>query len=306
MNEVPTASFADQLQPFRIEKADLRGRMVRLEEVYGEVLAARAYPPPVGRMLGEALCLAALLAATLKYDGIFTLQAQGEGPIRMLVIDVTSEGGMRAHARFDERAFAGGDLDDGTIARLFGGGHLAFTVDQGPETDRYQGITELAGASLADCAHTYFRQSEQLQTAIKLAAGLDEGGRAGRAAGLMIQRLPDDEEEIYRATEGEENWRKSVILMSSLGDGELLDPVLSIDQILYRLYHEDGVRVYRPRLLAFSCRCSRDKVARTLAAFPADELEDMHTQAGSITATCEFCRTDYVFTDADLSSIEPA
>ena len=298
MNEVGEASFAEQ--------ADLRGRMVRLEDVFEKVLAARAYPPPVAEMLGEALCLAALLAATLKYDGIFTLQAQGEGPIRMVVIDVTSDGGMRAHARFDQDAFAGGDRDERSIASLFGGGHLAFTVDQGPETERYQGITELTGASLADCAHTYFRQSEQLQTAIMLAARLDDGGRRGRCAGLMIQRLPDDEEEIYRATDGEENWRKSVILMSSLEAGELLSPALPINQILYRLYHQDGVRVYRPRPLAFSCRCSRDKVARTLTAFPANELADMHTKDGCISATCEFCQANYVFTDADLSTIEPA
>lgn len=306
MNEADTGSFSDLVQPFRIEQAALRGRMVRVQDVFREVLAGRSYPPPVGRLLGEALCLTALLAAMLKYEGIFTLQAQGDGPLRMVVIDVTSAGAMRAHARFDADAFGADDMGDGTIARLFGGGHLSFTVDQGPDTERYQGITELAGASLSDCAHTYFRQSEQVQTAIKLAAVLDEGGRAGRAAGIMIQRLPDSEEEIYRAAEGEENWRKSVVLMSSLGDGELLDPALDTNQILYRLYHEDGVRVYRPRALSFSCRCSRDKVAQALAAFPPEELVEMHNEAGCITATCEFCQADYVFTDAELALIDPA
>ncbi len=306
MIEAGTASFADLVQPFRIEAADLRGRMVRMEEVFSQVLAVRAYPSPVAHLLGEALCLAALLAATLKYDGNFTLQAQGDGPIRMLLVDVGSDGGMRAHARFDGDAFARDPMGEGTIARLFGGGHLAFTVDQGPDTERYQGITELTGNSLADCAHAYFRQSDQLQTAIKLAAVLAEDGCSGRAAGLMIQRLPDDDEEIYRTNDGEENWRKSVILMSSLGAGELLDPDLGINQILYRLYHQDGVRVYRPRDLAFACRCSRRKVVRTLAAFPPAELADMRTEEGTIVATCEFCQTDYVFTDDDLSLIEPA
>ncbi|MDP6172637.1 MAG: Hsp33 family molecular chaperone HslO [Rhodospirillales bacterium] len=301
------ASLADHIQPFRIEKVNLLGRMVRTETVFTKVLGLRPYPAPVAHLLGEALCLSALLAATLKYEGKFTLQAQGDGPIRMLVVDMGSDGGMRAHIRFDEEAFGRGEMMDGTIARLFGGGHLAFTVDQGPDTERYQGITELSGVSLADCAHAYFRQSEQLQTAIKLGAAVTGGdGTAGRAAGLMIQRLPDDEEEIYRSSEDEENWRKSVILMSSLSDEELLDPALDINTILYRLFHEDGVRVYDPRPLAFSCSCSRQKVIRTLTAFPRDELADMWTEDGNIVATCEFCQSDYVFSDDDLAQSMPA
>ena len=142
-------------------------------------------------MVGGGLGLTGLDAAMLKYDGIFPLQAKGEGHIHMVVVDVTSAGAMRAHARFDADAFGAGDIGDGTIARLFGGGHLSFTVDQGPDTERYQGITELAGASLSECAHTHFRQSEQLRTAIQLAVASEAGGRAARAPRMMVQPRPD-------------------------------------------------------------------------------------------------------------------
>ena len=170
-----------------------------------------------------------------------------------------------------------------------GAGHLAFTVDQGADMDRYQGITELAGATMAECAQNYFRTSEQLETAISIVSETETPSDA-RAAALMIQRLPtagDGEVE-------EEDWRRAVILMSSITAAELLDSSLDATQILLRLFHEDGIRLMDHRDMRHECRCSEDRVRRTLVSFPRDEIADM-ADDGMITVTCEFCRTDYVY-----------
>ncbi|MDP7547312.1 MAG: Hsp33 family molecular chaperone HslO, partial [Alphaproteobacteria bacterium] len=187
----------DLILPFKLESADVRGRLVRLGSAFDMVLGQHDYPPPVARLIGETLALAVALAATVKYDGVFNLQAKGSGPVDLVVADVDSEGGLRGYARFDQTYFDSGEEPEYSIPRLMGTGHLAFTVDQGPDTDRYQGITPLEGASLSECAQIYFRTSEQLETAILLAAELDTGAGAkidtkrGRAGALLVQRLPD-------------------------------------------------------------------------------------------------------------------
>lgn len=291
----------DVMQPFQIESLGVRGRLVRLGPALEAMLAPHDYPVVVAGILGEMLALAAVLAGGLKYDGVFSLQTRSDGPINMMVTDVTSDGGMRGYARFDadavERAAAS---DGGLIPRLLGSGHLAFTVDQGPDTERYQGITSLEGATLTDCAHNYFRQSEQLATAVVL-AGSDSGSDA-RAAALVVQRLPRPGD---LPPEEDEPWRRAVILMSSVTTEELLDGALAPNDVLYRLYHQEGVRVYKPRSLAHTCRCSRDRVARTLASFPGHDIADMKVD-GRIIVTCEFCKNRYEFDDDSLAALTPA
>ena len=312
-----TTPFGDLVQPFRIEALGLRGQLVRLGPALEAILGPHGYPVRVAGMVAETLALAAVLANALRFNGIFTLQAQGDGPLGMLVVDVTNKGDMRSYARFDaERIEAAGGGAGGAVPSLLGAGHLSFTVDQGPDGERYQGICALEGASLADCAHHYFRQSGELETAIMLANTVaggtnGAGGRAGdggggaRAAALMIQRLAsaggaDGDEEP-----ADEDWRRAVILMSSATAGELLDPAVTPDQLLYRLFHEDGVRVFRTRPLRHACRCSRDKVATTLRAFPQAEIEAM-AEDGAVTVTCEFCKADYRFDEAALGALYAA
>ncbi len=293
------APFGDFIQPFQIEAPGVRGRLVRLGPALASALKGHGYPPPAARLLAEAVALAAVLASGLKYDGVFTLQIQGDGPISLMVADVTSDGALRGYARVDAARFDDSGGGDAPVPRLLGAGHLAFTVDQGPNTERYQGITPLEGASLTDCAHTYFRQSEQLQTAIVLSA-TDLRGEAPRAAALMIQRLPTS---LRIDPESDDDWRRAVILTSSVTPAELLDPALSVDAVLYRLFHEDGVRVFQRRSLLHRCRCSRERVSRTLASFPREEVAAMADDDGLIRVTCEFCRAEYVFDDVALASL---
>jgi molecular chaperone Hsp33 len=297
-----SSSSFDHVQPFQIEAPGLRGRLVRLGPAVDSVLTGHHYPPPIAAMLAEALAMGAVLASGLKYDGIFTLQLQGDGPVRLMVVDITSGGDMRGYARFDaERLSSASPATEGSVPRLFGAAHMAFTVDQGPGTERYQGITSLEGATLGDCCHAYFRQSEQLRTAIRLCASdMSSPDREPRAAALMIQRLPPAD--TLEAEEAEDDWRRAVIMMSSATPSELLEPSLSSADILFRLFHEDGVRIYRQRPLRHNCRCSREKVERTLRSFPLAELETM-VEKGVLRVTCEFCKTDYLFDEPALNAL---
>ncbi|CCQ75340.1 Hsp33 family molecular chaperone HslO [Magnetospira sp. QH-2] len=282
----------DLIQPFQVEPCGLRGRLVRLGPALVDLLSGQDYPPVVARLLGQAAALAAVLASSLKYDGLFTLQIKGDGPVSMLVLDVSSDGDMRGYARFERDRIDG--LDGADVPHLLGAGQMAFTVDQGADTERYQGITELEGATLGECAQAYFRTSEQLETAILLACN---GERAG---GLMVQRLPDAAGED--PDDAEENWRRGVILASSAKAMELTDESLPAQQLLLRLFHEDGVRVYDPRPLRFNCRCSYEKVEATLKAFPVDQVADMVVD-DRIEVTCEFCQTTYVMDGTPLKSL---
>jgi molecular chaperone Hsp33 len=305
-----TATGPDDLvQPFQIEPFALRGRLVRLGPTIDRILSQHAYPEPVAAMLGEAITLAVLLAGALKYDGVFTLQTKGDGPIRMIVADVSTDGAVRGYAQYDQAkldAVAGGAETTGlSVPRLLGGGYIAFTVDQGEETDRYQGIVELAGATLADCAQHYFRQSEQIQAGIKLAVGRTGPEDAWRAGGLMLQRVPPEGGYGVIADDVEDGWRRAMVLMSSATSGELVDPGLTPHRLLFRLFHEDGVRVYDTHALEARCRCSRERIETILRAFPADELDDMQKERVT-TVTCEFCSRRYTFDADEISRLAPA
>ncbi len=286
----------DLILPFQIEAQGLRGRLVRLGPLADEILHRHDYPAPVARMLAEMLALAALLAGALKYKGVFTLQTSGDGPIRLMVADVTSTGAMRAYAQFDPARLP--PRDEASVPRLLGAGHLAFTVDQGDFTDRYQGIVELVGPTLADCVHHYFRQSEQLQCALRLA--VTEAGGRWRTGALMLQRLPPPEDS-GEAEVAEDGWRRALAFMASVRSTELTDAALAPDVLLYRLFHEDGVRVFRHQTLSAGCRCSRERVELVLRAIPADELSALQAE-GEAVITCEFCNRKYRFDRESLAS----
>jgi molecular chaperone Hsp33 len=305
MSDVPD----DLVQPFQIDTFQLRGRLVRLGPLLDEILTRHAYPEPVAAMLGEAIALAAALARALKYEGVFTLQTKGDGPIRMMVADVTTSGAIRGYAQTSEEklahAVASGDSLLGSVPRLLGAGYLAFTVDQGEHTDRYQGIVELQGATLAQCVHHYFRQSEQVEAGLKVAVARVRdatGTLRWRAGSLMIERLPVEEGTFLRDSADDE-WRNAMILMSSCTSRELIDPNLSPHQLLFRLFHEEGVRAYKPRPLAARCRCSRERVETMLRALGPDDLEYMKVD-GRVLVTCEFCSATYTFAEDDVAALK--
>lgn len=309
---MPDIIADDLVQPFQIDRSGLRGRLVRLGPVLDEILTRHDYPEPVALMLGEAIALAAALAGALKYDGVFTLQTRGDGPIRLLVADVTSAGAMRGYAQYDAERLAkaidaappGANGLGDSVPRLLGAGHLAFTVDQGEHTDRYQGIVELQGATLAECAHHYFRQSEQVEAGLKVAVARWPAG-AGvarwRGGSLMIQRLPPEGDAAKRDA-AEDGWRRAVILMSSSTSRELVDPGVAPEALLFRLFHEDGVRAYRRHDLSARCRCSRERVETVLRMMPADELATMKID-GHIVVTCQFCSAAYDFDESEIAAL---
>ncbi len=304
-------AWNDFVQPFQIESHSARGRLVRIGSLVDSVTARHDYPPPVAAMLSELLALAAVVAGALKFDGVLTLQTKGDGPIRTLMADITSDGEMRGYAQFDQQHFDGaneatcGVAVHSSVPRLLGSGYLAFTVDQGPDTDRYQGIVELVGPTLADCAHAYFRQSEQLQAAVKLAS-LPANGAGLGAAALMVQRLPGDGRTTMSGDveefEADDAWVRTVALMGSCTNEELLDTDLHPHQLLFRLFHEDGVRVFEPRDLVMRCRCSDDKVVNMLRSFPRAEIEDLKI-GNQVVVTCEFCGVVYEFDEAALDDV---
>jgi molecular chaperone Hsp33 len=283
----------DLIQPFKIEGQAVRGRLVRLGPLIDAVLDRHQYPPVVAELLGEMVALAAGLAGALKYEGVFTLQTKGDGPVRLMVADVTSEGDVRGYAQFDSERLAAitsaASRASLSVPKLLGAGYLAFTVDQGPHTERYQGIVELTGATLADCVHHYFRQSEQLDSVVKVAAGRATGG--WRAGALMLQRLPPT---AGAADEAEDGWRRALAFMASSTEQELLDERLAPNDLLYRLFHEDGVRVFGAHDLAARCRCSRERIERILRQLPAADNAEI-VQDAEISVTCEFCNTRYSF-----------
>lgn len=300
----------DIILPFQIDPYGLRGRLIRLGPVVDGILARHDYPEAVAAMLAETMALAACLAGALKYDGIFTLQTKGDGPIGTLMADVTSAGEMRAYARYDAERLAAVDpaaVAERSVPRLLGGGYIAFTVDQGANTERYQGIVELAGHTLSECTHAYFRNSEQLEAGVKLAAGRVDtpDGLAWRAGALMIQRLPYQRDLPGRPSEDEydETWRTAITLMSSGTAAELLSAELAPDRLLFRLFHSEGVRAYQAQPVRDVCRCSSARVERVLRTLTGEELAELRQDDGEVSVTCEFCKREWRYDDAALAAL---
>lgn len=302
------ASFdrdTDIIQPFQLEATNLRGRLVRMDDVVDDILSRHDYPVVVADLLAEALTLTVILASALKYDGIFTLQTRSDGPISMVVIDMTSSGAIRGYAKFDEEKLAAvqeelGDLDgidrpshQAGLSTILGGGYLAFTVDQGAHTERYQGIVELTGSNMADCVVNYFKQSEQLDTGVSIKVEQHDGH--WRAGGLMLQRMPEDQEQIINKRLGndeEDGWRRAMVMLGSLTTHEMVDPALPANDLLYRLFNEDGVRVFERHGVSRDCRCSRERILNMLNGLPTEAIEDMAVD-NALEVTCEFCSTVY-------------
>jgi molecular chaperone Hsp33 len=281
-------------QTFQLEGSSLRGRILRMGTSIHDILDRHGYPDGVSVLTGQAAVLALLLSSMLKYDGIFTLQTSGDGPVSMLVSDITRRGVVRACATYDPTRLRDGDQD---LTSLMGTGHLAFTVDQGEDMERYQGIVSLTGGSLQDSVQHYFTQSEQIATGIRIAVGRDADGQ-WRAGGIMLQRLPE-EGGINNPGEGEEDdWRRTMILLQSCKDEELLDANLTQNDLLFRLFHEEGVRVYEPTPVEEGCRCSQERAERIIATMSDEDRYDM-TVDDRITVTCEFCSREYIFDETD-------
>jgi molecular chaperone Hsp33 len=299
---VSTLPLRDDLSlPFQVEQCDVRGRIVRLGPALDSLLARHRYPEPVAHLLAEALVLVATMGTALKFEGVFSLQAKGDGPVSALVADYRTPGHLRAYANFDAERLEGLELGPGgttgLVPLLLGKGYLAFTIDPRSEDfERYQGIVDLSGASLADAAHAYFAQSEQLNARVVLAAAHrrgSDGRRAWRGGGVLLQQLPLDPGGLTQE-ERAAAWEKMQVLLGTATAAELTDAALGQNEILYRLFHEDGVRVFETAPLLDQCTCTPDRVKGILSTFSTDEIEAMAVD-GTITVTCQFCSESYRF-----------
>jgi molecular chaperone Hsp33 len=306
----------DAVVPFTLEKLDTRGRVVRLGAALDTILGRHDYPLPVARLLGEAVVLSALIGSSLKFEGRFILQTQTDGPVNLIVVDFDAPDGMRGYARFDREALVKAAEEGKTSpAELLGKGHLAMTIDQGAHTERYQGIVALDGHSLEEVAHTYFMQSEQIPTQVRLAVAQmttrgDHRPR-WRAGGMLVQHLPPHGTATMADLPGNgdwadpsmadpdfveaDGWSEAKALLGTVADLELADPDLSPERLLFRLFHETGVRVFPPQDLEERCTCSPDRIEDMLAnSFSDEERQDMAVD-GEIEVVCEFCSTAYRF-----------
>ena len=310
----------DSVLPFAVEPLDVRGRLIRLGEALDRTLAPHDYPREVARLTGEAVALTILLGTSLKLEGRFQLQTRTNGVVDMLVVDFDAPDRVRALARFKadglEAARAAGKASPG---ELLGAGHLAFTIDRGPEHSRYQGVVALDGQGLEAAAHQYFRQSEQIPTLVRLAVAemLDGPGaqRRWRAGGLLVQFLPHSSERLRvpdfdpgDAPEGtpvpkfaeDDAWNEAKSLAATVEDHELVDPMLSGERLLYRLFHERGVKVFETTPVRYACRCSRENIETMLRRFTPQERRDMIGDDGKIGVTCEFCNVKREFAPGEV------
>jgi len=271
----------------------VRGRLVRLGPAIDEILTRHDYPAAVANLLGETCALAALVGSSLKFEGRLIVQAQGKGPAPYVVADYDTKGALRGYCRYDEKRLE--EIQAGFAApgarTLLGEGVFIMTIDQGPEMERYQGVTPIEGETLALCAERYFAQSEQVPTRVRLAVGrADRGeGQRWRAGGMLLQNIAEDEARGATA----EAWREAQFLFETLGEDELIDPALSAETLLYRLFHEQGVRLFPARPLVAFCRCSEERILTVLKAFDAGEREEMVEPDGHIHVTCEYCSRIY-------------
>ncbi len=323
-SRAPSALAVDDIVlPFEVSSLDLRGRVVRLGPVVDDILDKHAYPPPVAKLVGEAIVLTVMLGSALKIEGRFILQTRTEGPVGMLVVDFTAPGKVRACARYDKKRVAA-SIAAGKSASgdLLGEGHLAMTIDQGPDMNRYQGLVALAGGTLEEAAHEYFLRSEQIPTRVRLAVGEElrqaNGGASHRwrAGGIMLQFLPKSPERARvadlhpgDAPEGvephvlpeDDAWVEGQALVGTVEDLELIDPALSSERLVYRLFHEPGVRVFDAGAVRAECSCSRDAVEAMLKSFSQDDRDHM-VEDGRISVTCEFCSANYEFAPGDVGA----
>jgi molecular chaperone Hsp33 len=294
---VPDIVVPRGVTPFYLPHRPVRGRLVRLGPLADALLTRHDNHPQVTRLAGEALALAAALSGALKFRGSFSLQAKGDGPVPMLLADCTDTGALRGYARAKPDTLAAllETTPTPAASELLGGGYLAFTVDQGPEQNRHQGIVTIEGDNLAEMALHYFSTSEQIRCMLHLACEPTEAG--WRAGALILEKVAGAGgiDPALDAEAQEESWRTATILAETLTDSELLDDALSPETLLYRLFHTEGVAVDRARALSYGCRCSRARLSGILETFSIDDLDHMAVD-GDIVMTCEFCNFDFRFT----------
>jgi molecular chaperone Hsp33 len=294
--DVPDIVVPRGITPFYLPGRPVRGRVVRLGPLADALLTRHQNHPAVTTLTGQALALAAALAAALKFRGSFSLQAKGDGPVPMLLADCTEAGALRGYARADSERLDAllAQTSTPTASALLGQGYLAFSVDQGADMERHQGIVAIDGDTLADMALHYFRTSEQLQCTVRLACALTPAG--WRAAALILERVATEGgiDAALATREADEAWRTATVLAATLTDAELLDDALPVDQLIWRLFSSEGVATDRPRALAYGCRCSRSRLAGILEGFQPEDLDHMAV-GGDIVMTCEFCNLDFRF-----------
>lgn len=307
-----TNYHSDFIQPFLIDHSAIRGRLVRLEGVLDNVLRAHKYPRQVSMLLAEQMVIAALLSATLTGDGILTVQAKGKGPVKLLVVDVMADGVMRGYADIDEealKALIGRTRKQRSMMELMGEGYLAVTLDPGGGGERYQGIVELLGDTLSEAFKGYFVQSQQAEIAVHVhIAAPDKHHKLWRGGGIIIERMPLEGGKDKQSTpeEQEDLWKRTILFMRTLKDSEMLNTHITPQNLLYRLFNEDGVWVYKLQPLTFGCRCSRERVKNVLSTIPQEELLDSLDSKGKLKVHCQFCNKTEVFTRKQITLLHPA
>ena len=299
-----TDNTVNILQPFSLEKSNVRGRMVKLDSVLSGLLEKHKYPPAVSTLLAELTSLTLLLSAMIKYDGLFTLQVKGNGPVSTMVVDAISDGSVRAYAGFDEAAVEAAikpkDAKEQNFFHLFGEGHMAFTVDQPGDAETYQGIVQLTGGSLVKSVEHYFAQSEQIKTIFYMAVHPQDGN--WQSGGIMLQHIPSPDYVDDKEKEAED-WARAKMFLDTCRDDEILSQNLSASDLLYRLFNEDGVRVYPEKELKHKCRCSLARVTNALMTLPLAEIMEIKVEEGDFTMKCEFCGHEYQMTEPQLEQI---
>jgi molecular chaperone Hsp33 len=301
--------YSDFIQPFLIDHSLIRGRLVRLNKALDNILGAHNYPLPVSLHLAEQIVLTALLSATLSGDDILTVQAKGEGPVRFMVVDAMAGGAIRGYAEVDEEALKKtiGKSNPAGLTKIMGKGYLAVTLDSGREKRRYQGIVELTGDSLSEALKAYFLQSQQAEMQVHVAIrppeakAPDKKNEGWRAGGIIIERMPNEGGRQGDSTPEEQDdlWLRSGYFMQTLKDAEMLNANVTPQNLLYRLFSEDGVWVYKLQPLKSGCRCSRERVSAVLKSLPQEELLDA-LEDDKLTIHCQFCNKREVFTGAQV------
>ncbi len=316
-------AWDDTVLPFQLDRADIRGRVGRLDAVLETILGQHDYPAPVAALVAEAALITALIGQTIKLRWRLSLQIRGDGPVRLIATDYFGPGEagepakMRAWAGFDAAALP---ADPARPFDLLGQGVFAILIDQGQGSAPYQGVTPIAGASLADCAETYFAQSEQLPTRFALAVGeaVEPGGEARwRGGGVLLQHMPKASPYARQEATGfdgllaaadmldgadADNWRRAVMLLETVEPTELVGPHVGAEQLLLRLFSDESPRVYPAQPVRFGCTCGPEKVIRSLAIYPKSDIAGMITPEGKVTADCQFCGAHYEFDPSELGS----
>jgi molecular chaperone Hsp33 len=283
----------DKLLRFSFDKLDIRGELVYLDESWTTILSRHSYPQAVRKQLGDALAAVTLLSATVKFDGTMILQVQGKGPLRSLVVQITSTGDLRGLARWE------GIVPEGSLLDVYGDGRMLITITK-HDGERYQSIVALEGDSLASALNVYFHQSEQLPSRFQLFVHAD------RVGGLFLQALPETERSQTVGTgralrDREENWNRITLLADTLAEEEIF--TLSAERLLLNLFNEEEVHLHSPKPLRFACTCSRAKVERTLIAMGEEELRSILRDEGAIKVDCEFCAQHYTFDASDVDAL---